>query len=250
MDKGEKTMKMSVRSGLFHMHGSKKRKISKKIPDGMTVFVVKSHELYNDRPACKVCRQTDIPQKSFDDRNLIIYVNGEVLTDSPQKTIEHHAKIVSADKKKCKSFIDWLHDVKKLERGKKLDALIDDIYDEGQQESYKKGHRDGRIETYSKLVCKHTVKYKCALQETLKVFDVPKEDAAEVIERVKAELAKQGISIHTSTDDAGKHRISLKAQASIIRKFMQIKDCTLDEAFEFFEVSEANRKELMPYIQS
>jgi predicted transposase YdaD len=155
---------------------------------------------------------------------------------------------------RSKPFADRLKELKGFEEkgGKKMGALYDYIYEEGREEGLEKGlekgREEGRFQTYAKIIYKHILKQKCSVNDALEFFEVPQEDTAGVLKLVNEEMNKQFVAKHQESQ-YGVHAMRLQSQAMNLQKYIQKTGCTLDEAFDFFEIPEEDRKPMAEWIK-
>jgi hypothetical protein len=82
----------------------------------------------------------------------------------------------------------------------------------------------------------------------MEFFEVPLEDAEGVLMLVNEEMHKQAAMKRQKSQDAV-HEMHLKVKAEPIQKYIQKTGCTLDEAFEFFEIPEEDRNVMSEWIK-
>jgi flagellar biosynthesis/type III secretory pathway protein FliH len=162
---------------------------------------------------------------------------------------------------KSQPFADRLKELKGFEEGgKKMGALYDYIYEEGlekgkeeglekgREEGLEKGREEGRFQTYAKLIYKHILKNECSVNEAMEFFEVPQNDTVGVMRFVNEEISKQA-AIKQQESQIAAHAMHLRSQAVTLQKYIQKMECTLDDAFDFFEISEDDRKTMAEWIE-
>jgi hypothetical protein len=82
----------------------------------------------------------------------------------------------------------------------------------------------------------------------MEFFEIPQEDATGVLMLVNEEMNKQAaIKRQESQDDV--HAVRLQVKAESVQKYIQKTGCTLEEAFEFFEIPEEDRNPMAEWIK-
>jgi hypothetical protein len=82
----------------------------------------------------------------------------------------------------------------------------------------------------------------------MELFEVPQEDTAGVLMLVNEEMHKQFV-LKQQESQCAAHAMRLQVKADPIQKYIQKMGCTLDEAFEFFEIPEEDRKLMLEWIK-
>jgi hypothetical protein len=224
------------------------------LPTVYIIFITKTDVLGGGLPVYTISRRVNETQNDFDDRTVFIYVNAEIMNDTPLGKIMHDFQCKSPDEMRSQPFADRLKELKGFdaEGGKKMGALYDYIYEEGmekgREEGMEKGMEKGRFQTYAKIINRHMLKHACSVHEAMELFEVPQNDAAGVLMLVNEEMHKQA-AMKLQESQYAAHAMRLQTQAIPIQKYIQKTGCTLDEAFEFFEIPEEDRKPMAEWIK-
>ena len=116
------------------------------LPPAYIIFITKTDVLGAGKPIYTVERQIRELQKSFDDKSVIIYVNGACMDDTLLGQIMHDFQCASPNEMKTQTIATKLKNIKDLKEEKKMGALYDYIYEEGREEGREEGLEKGREE--------------------------------------------------------------------------------------------------------
>ena len=101
---------------------------------------------------------------------------------------------------------------------------------------------------YAAIIYKHIVKHECSVHEAMEFFEIPQNDAADVFKLVNEEMSKQA-AMKLQDSQYAVHAMRLQTQAIPIQKYIQKTGCHLDDAFDFFEIPEEDRKTMAEWIK-
>ena len=82
-----------------------------------TVYITKTDVLGGGLPVYTIYRKVEETQNDFDDRTVFIYVNGEIMNDTPLGKIMHDFQCKSPDEMRSQPFADRLKELKGFEEG-------------------------------------------------------------------------------------------------------------------------------------
>ena len=254
LPQGAAPVRARFHASLLDVHLLNKGQSFEALPTVYIIFITKTDVLGGGLPVYTIYRKVEETQNDFDDRTVFIYVNGEIMNDTPLGKIMHDFQCKSPDEMRSQPFADRLKELKGFdaEGGKKMGALYDYIYEEGmekgREEGMEKGMEKGRFQTYAKIINRHMLKHACSVHEAMELFEVPQNDAAGVLMLVNEEMHKQA-AMKLQESQYAAHAMHLKVKADPIQKYIQKTGCTLDEAFEFFEIPEEDRKPMAEWIK-
>ncbi len=250
LPQGAAPVRARFHASLLDVHLLNKGQSFEDLPTVYIIFITKTDVLGGGLPVYTISRRVSETQNDFDDRTIFIYVNGEIMNDTPLGKIMHDFQCKLPDEMRSKPFADRLKELKGFEEkgGKKMGALYDYIYEEGREEGLEKGREEGRFQTYAKIIYKHILNQKCSVNDALEFFEVPQEDTAGVLKLVNEEMNKQAAAKQQNSPYAI-HEMRLQGKAEPIQKYMQKTGCTLDEAFNFFEIPEEDRNTISKWIK-
>ena len=258
LPQGAAPVRARFHASLLDVHLLNKGQSFEDLPTVYIIFITKTDVLGGGLPVYTISRRVNETQNDFDDRTVFIYVNGEIMNDTPLGKIMHDFQCKSPDEMRSQPFADRLKELKGFdaEGGKKMGALYDYIYEEGMEKGMEKGREEGmekgmekgRFQTYAKIINRHIMKHACSVHEAMELFEVPQEDTAGVLMLVNEEMHKQAAIKRQESQDAV-HEMHLKGKAEPIQKYIQKTGCTLDDAFDFFEVPEEDRKPMAEWIK-
>ena len=249
MPQGAAPVRARFHASLLDVHLLNKGQSFEELPTVYIIFITKTDVLGGGLPVYTIYRKVEETQNDFDDRTVFIYVNGEIMNDTPLGKLMHDFQCKSPDEMKSQPFADRLKELKGFEEGgRKMGALYDYIYAEGREEGWEEGLEKGRFQTYAKIIHKHIVKHACSVHEAMELFEVPQEDAEGVLTFVNAEMSKQAAMKQQESHDAI-HAMRLQTRAITIQKYIQKMGCTVHEAFDFFEIPEEDRKYMAGWIK-
>ena len=246
LPQGAAPVRARFHASLLDVHLLNKGQSFEELPTVYIIFITKTDVLGGGLPVYTISRRVNETQNDFDDRTVFIYVNGEIMNDTPLGKIMHDFQCKSPDEMRSQPFADRLKELKGFdaEGGKKMGALYDYIYAEGREE----GREEGRFQTYAKIINRHILKHECSVHEAMELFEVPQEDAAGVLMLVNEEMHKQFV-LKQQESQCAAHAMRLQVKADPIQKYIQKTGCTLDEAFEFFEIPEEDRNVMSEWIK-
>jgi hypothetical protein len=249
MPQGAAPVRARFHASLLDVHLLNKGQSFEELPTVYIIFITKTDVLGGGLPVYTIYRKVEETQNDFDDRTVFIYVNGEIMNDTPLGKIMHDFQCKSPDEMKSQPFADRLKELKGFEEGgRKMGALYDYIYAEGREEGREEGLEKGRFQTYAKIIHKHIVKHACSVHEAMEFFEVPQEDAEGVLMLVNEEMHKQAAMKRQESQDAV-HAMRLQIKAESVQKYIQKMGCTIHEAFEFFEIPAEDRKLMLEWIK-
>ncbi|MBO5752868.1 MAG: PD-(D/E)XK nuclease family transposase [Proteobacteria bacterium] len=250
LPQGAAPVRARFHASLLDVHLLNKGQSFEDLPTVYIIFITKTDVLGGGLPVYTISRRVSETQNDFDDRTIFIYVNGEIMNDTPLGKIMHDFQCKLPHEMRSKPFADRLKELKGFEEkgGKKMGALYDYIYEEGREEGLEKGREEGRFQTYAKIIYKHILKHECSVNEAMELFEVPQNDAAGVLTLVNEEMNKQFVAKQQESQYAV-HAMRLQSQAMNLQKYIQKTGCTLDEAFDFFEIPEGDRKPMAQWIK-
>ena len=75
-------------------------------------FITKTDVLGGGLPVYTISRKVNETQNDFDDRTVFIYVNGEIMNDTPLGKIMHDFQCKSPDEMRSQPFADRLKELK------------------------------------------------------------------------------------------------------------------------------------------
>ena len=242
---GAAPVRARFHASLLDVHLLNKGQSFETLPTVYIIFITKTDVLGGGLPVYTIYRKVEETQNDFDDRTVFIYVNGEIMNDTPLGKIMHDFQCKSPDEMRSQPFADRLKELKGFEEGgRKMGALYDYIYAEGREEGMEKG----RFQTYAKIINRHILKHECSVHEAMELFEVPQNDVAGVLMLVNEEISKQFVAKQQESQYA-MHAMHLKGKADPIQKYIQKTGCTIYEAFEFFEIPEEDRKPMAEWIK-
>ena len=261
LPQGAEPVRARFHASLLDAHLLSKGKEFKDLPTVYIIFITKTDVFGAGKPIYTIRRKIDEIPMTFDDRTVIIYVNGACLNDTPLGQIMHDFRCTSADKMKCKPFADRMHAIKKFDGGRKMGALYDYIYSEGLEQGLEQGREEGakkeRHCMYAKMICKYIAKTQCTVADALEWFEVPSEDAPDVLMLVNEALEKQRAYIQTLVSNILRQtdiqtqilEETLKTKAASVSKYIQKTGCTSSEALDFFEIPESERCQIKALLK-
>jgi hypothetical protein len=253
LPQGAAPVRARFHASLLDVHLLNKGQSFEDLPTVYIIFITKTDVLGGGLPVYTISRRVNETQNDFDDRTVFIYVNGEIMNDTPLGKIMHDFQCKSPDEMKSQPFAARLKELKGFEEGgKKMGALYDYIYEEGMEKGLEKGREEGREEgrfqTYATMIYKYILKHECSVNEAMELFEISHSDAAGVLMLVNEEIHKQA-AMKLQESQYAAHAMRLHGQATNLQKYIQKTGCTLDEAFDFFEIPEEDRKLMSEWIK-
>ncbi len=248
LPKGAAPVRARFHSSLLDVHLLEKGQSFDDLPTTYIIFMTKTDVLGGGLPVYTVERQIQELQKPFDDKTVILYVNGACMDDTLLGRIMHDFQCASPNKMKCQTVANKLKDIKNSEEERSMGALFDMFYDEGRDKGLEEGHNKGLEEGAQRkcvqMICKHMRKSQCTLDEALEWFDVSENELENIKNLVRIELN------HNQTPFNSTQQFEqLKGKADLISNYIQKFKCTAGEAFDIFDILEAERKQLERLIQ-
>lgn len=220
------------------------------LPTTYIIFITKTDVFGYGLPVYTVERQICESGKAFNDKEIILYVNGACMDDTQLGRIMHDFQCNSPNEMKCQTIADKVQNIKETKEEKKMGALYDYIYSEGLDDGLEKGREEGReqgaLKQCAQMICKHVQKAECTVDEALEWFEVSQENVPKVQTLVYAEFERQKKTELRVLEDI--HLGTLKGQALAILKYIQKTGCSIEDAFEFFDIPESNRGIMMDLV--
>jgi predicted transposase/invertase (TIGR01784 family) len=253
---GAAPVRARFHSSLLDAHLLEKGQNFADLPTTYIIFITKTDVLGDGLPIYTVDRQICESGKTFDDKEIILYVNGVCMNDTLLGRIMHDFQCNSPDEMKCQTVANKVQNIKETKEEKKMGALYDffyeEFYDEIHDEIMKKGRAQGRkeglekgLEKVAQMIGKHIYKSKCTVDEALEWFEVSQEDVPKVRALVYAEFEKQK---KTELLCRESNIEKLKTQALMIAQYVDKTECTVQEALDFFQIPESDHKLMIEFV--
>ncbi len=131
LSRGASPTRARFHASLLDVHLLEKGQNFDTLPPTYIIFITKTDVLGRGLPVYTVERQIRELQNAFDDRSIILYVNGACINDTQLGQIMHDFQCASPNEMKCQIFANKLRDLKAIKEEKKMGALYDYIYGEG-----------------------------------------------------------------------------------------------------------------------
>ena len=132
LPQGAAPVRARFHASLLDVHLLNKGQSFEDLPTVYIIFITKTDVLGGGLPVYTISRRVNETQNDFDDRTVFIYVNGEIMNDTPLGKIMHDFQCKSPDEMRSQPFADRLKELKGFEEGgRKMGALYDYIYEEG-----------------------------------------------------------------------------------------------------------------------
>lgn len=241
LPQGAVPMRARFHASLLDTHVLDKGKEFGALPTTYIIFITKTDVLGRGKPIYTIRRYIEETDELFDDRSIIIYVNGACINDTELGQIMHDFQCASPDKMKSKTVASKLKNVKNVEEDKRMGALFDAIYEEG----HEIGEQKGKHHTYARMIHKHMLKTQCSLDEAFEWFEVPEEDIGSVSALVLSEIDKEK---NRAQEQSRISTEKVKNHVEFISKYMQKTGCTLSEALNFFDIPESDGNEIIAWM--
>ena len=158
LPKGAIAERARFHASLLDVHLLDKGKDFGELPTTYIIFITKTDVLGGRLPVYTVERYIHELQKPFDDKNVILYVNGECRDDTLLGRIMHDFQCASPDEMKCQTFADKLKNFKKCEEERRMGALFDSFYEEGREHGREQGLEQGR-QTCANMIYRYMRKH-------------------------------------------------------------------------------------------